>query len=176
MTAATEAHSVYNYIQRLDMSDFVVETDLFPVDVLEAYSAWNLEQPVSEMQRRHFSSLRGGGQGDYRAGMQAKIDNVVDCLTRFPTSKRALITISNRPDARHESDDDAKCLRELQLYINADQQLCGTVFFRAQAALIFPKNIHFIGSLMSVVASRLPGRPALGELFYLATILVSDRV
>jgi hypothetical protein len=47
--------------------------------------------------------------------------------------------------------------------------------FRAQAALIFPKNIHFIGSLMSEIASQLPGQPSLGRLFYLATILVSDR-
>lgn len=107
--------------------------------------------------------------------MAAKITNVVDCLSRFPLSKRALITISNNPAASHESDDDAKCMRELQLYLDTDNKLCGTVLFRAQAALIFPKNIHFIGALIREVASRLPGRPQLGKLFYVATILVSDR-
>ena len=175
MTEATGEQSVYNYVQELDMADYLVETDLFSAPVLQAYSAWNLEQPVTDEQRQYFSDLRGGGQGNYREGMAAKIANTVDCLSRFPLSKRALITISNNPGASHENDDDAKCMRELQLYLDKDNKLCGTVLFRAQAALIFPKNIHFIGSLMSEIASQLPGQPSLGRLFYLATILVSDR-
>ncbi len=107
--------------------------------------------------------------------MKTKIANVVDCLSRFPESKRAVITISNEPTPSHESDDAAKCMRVLQLYCDEQGNLCGTVFFRVQAALIFSKNIHFIGSLMDEVASQLPGKPSLGTLFYLATILVSDR-
>ncbi len=40
-----------------------------------------------------FDVQRGGDQGDYREGMQAKIDNVVDCLAAHPHSKRAIIPI-----------------------------------------------------------------------------------
>jgi hypothetical protein len=45
--------------------------------------------------------------GDYREGLQAKIDNVVDCLTKFPESKRAVITIPNgttTPDHRNDAE------------------------------------------------------------------------
>lgn len=174
MSEMTAQGSHRNYTALITMSDYVVETPLFPRDVLEAYSAWNLGLPVSDTQRGLFSSERGGGQGDYREGMREKIDNVVDCLTRFPASKRAVIVISNDVRASHTSDEEAKCMRELHLYVERGR-LCGTVLFRAQAALIFPKNIHFIGALMAEVASRLPGNPQPGELFYLATILVSDR-
>ncbi|GAA6169526.1 hypothetical protein [Sessilibacter corallicola] len=175
MTKATDGGSVRNYTQVLDMSDYLVETELFSKPVLEAYSAWNLEQEITDDQKQYFSDLRGGGQGDYRDGMAAKINNVVECLTEFPKSKRAIITISNFPNHNHQSDDQAKCLREIHLALNDDNQLIGTVFFRAQASLIFPKNIHFIGSVMSEVAKALPSKPTLGSLFYLATILVSDR-
>lgn len=175
MTTATQNDSVRNYVQLLDMSDYLVETDLFPQDVLEAYSAWNLEQDITEDQQQFFDALRGGGQGDYRDGMAAKIANVVDCLSSFPASKRAVITITNNPYASHRDDDAAKCLRELHFYLDDDNRLCGTVLFRAQAALIFPKNIHFIGCIMGEIAAQIPQQPRLGQLFYLATILVSDR-
>jgi hypothetical protein len=66
-------------------------------------------------------------------------------------------------------------VRELQLYLDDDGKLSGTVFLRAQAAFLFPKNIHMLGSIMSEIAQQLPGKPALGTLFYLAGILVSDR-
>lgn len=175
MTEASRSSSIYNYTQILDMSDYLVETELFPRPVLEAYSAWNLEDSVADAERGHFTMERGGGQGDYRLGMGQKIANVVDCLRKFPQSKRAVITISNHPDAHHFNDAQAKCMRELHLRIDADGTLCGSVFFRAQAALIFPKNIHFIGSLMSRVTEQLPTRPKLGTLFYLTSVLVSDR-
>ena len=35
---------------------------------------------------------RGGEQGDYREGMQAKLANAIDCLRSEPLSKRATIT------------------------------------------------------------------------------------
>jgi hypothetical protein len=164
-----------NYVQLLDMSDFTVETELFPVAALEAYSAYNMERGLDDAQQAWLSETRGGAQGDYRAGMAHKIDNVVDCLTRFPASKRAVIAISNDAMASHESDADAKCLRELHLYFDDDGKLCGSAYFRAQAASLFPKNLHMIGSIMTGVASRLPDRPALGTLFYVTTVLVSDR-
>jgi len=175
MTEASQQHSVRNYTQNLDMSNFLVETDVFPEEVLVAYSAYNMEIELSAEQKAFMNANRGGAQGDYRDGMAAKIANVVDCLTNFPQSKRAIITVSNEPMPDHSSDDDAKCVRELQVYLDDDGNLSGTVFLRAQAAFLFPKNIHMLGSIMSAIAQRLPGKPKLGELFYLAGILVADR-
>ena len=174
MTEISMEAPVRNFSQELDMTDYVVETELFPLDVLDAYSAWNLERELTDGQRRHFNVERGGGQGDYREGMAAKIANVVDCLNRFPESKRAVITISNFPDASHEDDDTAKCMREIHFNLD-DGKLNGSVLFRAQAASIFPKNIHFIGSLMDEVAAKLDTAPPVGSLHYLTTILVGDR-
>ena len=175
MTELSREGQVRNYTQLLDMSDYVVETDIFPEEVLETYSAYNMEREINEEQAQFMDANRGGAQGDYREGMAEKIANVVDCLTRFPESKRAIITICNEPMPNHESDGDAKCVRELQLYRDEDGKLSGTVFLRAQAAFLFPKNIHMIGSIMREIANRLPDRPALGTLFYLASILVADR-
>ena len=175
MTALSDEQSVRNYSREIDMSDFTVETELFPKEVLHAYSMWNLEKPATEETQKHFNSTRGGGQGDYREGMSTKINNVVDCLTAFPHSKRALITICNTSTPSHTSDDDAKCMREIHFYVTSENTLNATVLFRAQAALIFPKNIHFIGSLMTEIAQGLPNTPRLGTLYYLTSILVSDR-
>ena len=90
-----------NYVQLLAMDNFMVETKLFPVAALEAYSAYNMERDLDDAQHAWISETRGGAQGDYRAGMARKIDNVVDCLTRFPASKRAVIAIGNDAMARH---------------------------------------------------------------------------
>ena len=175
MTELSNQESVRNFAQILNMSDYVVETELFPRDVLEAYTCWNMEKEISKDQKQHMSSHRGGGQGDYRDGMQQKIANVVDCLTHYPQSKRAVITVCNNSTPDHRSDEDAKCVREIHLYLDESDKLSGTVLLRAQAAILFPKNIHMIGSIMTEIAGRLPQKPALGTLFYLATILVSDR-
>ena len=175
MSEISTQQSVRNFVQVLDMSDYVVDTDLFPTPVLEAYSFWNLQKEVTKEQKQYFSDLRGGGQGNYREGMSRKIANVVDCLTKYPQSKRAVITVCNQAMPDHSNDEDAKCLRELHMYMDENDELCATVLFRAQAAMLFPKNIHLIGSIMTEVASQLPHRPALGTLFYLATVLVSDR-
>lgn len=174
MTEISRDAPVRNFTQLLDMSDYVVETELFPIDVLDAYSAWNLERELTSDQKKYFNAERGGGQGDYREGMANKIANVVDCLNHFPRSKRAVITISNTPDARHDDDDTAKCMRELHFHLD-DGQLNASVLFRAQAASIFPKNIHFIGMLMDDIASTLDAKPAVGSLHYLASILVGER-
>ena len=173
MNAAATRGPVRNFQTEIKMNDWWVETDLFPREALIAYSAWNMEQTVTEEQRtKYFTAHRGGSQGDYRAGMRAKIANVIDCLTHFPASKRAVITIPDNSRAVHPSDDDAKCLRELHFYIESDQ-LNGTALFRAQAAEIFPKNIHFIGEMMAEISSGLG--IVSGQLYYLTTILVSDR-
>ena len=175
MARASATGAVRNYVQILDMHNFVVETDVFPRAALEAYSAWNLELDVDDEQRALFNETRGGAQGDYRRGMRRKIDNVVDCLSQFPASKRAVIAFANEPFATHNDDSEAKCLREIHLYIDDTSRLGATMFLRAQAAMLFPKNIHFVGSIMTEVASRLPGTPMLGNVFYVATVLVSDR-
>ncbi len=39
---------------------------------------------------------RGGGQGDYRAGIRAKINDAIECLKTEPLSKRAVSTIALR--------------------------------------------------------------------------------
>lgn len=175
MTAIAAKGSVRNYVQSLDMSDFLVVTDVFPEEALLAYTAYNLGRELTADQQEWMNSNRGGAQGDYREGMTRKIANVIDCLSNFPKSKRAIITISNEPMPDHGSDNDAKCVRELQLYLAEDGSLSGTVFLRAQAAFLFPKNIHMLGSIMTEVAQRLPGQPELGTLFYLTGILVADR-
>ena len=166
---------VRNFFQPLDMSNFVVETELFPISALTAYSAWNMGKNLAEDQYQYMNDLRGGSQGDYRDGITQKIDNVVDCLSSFPKSKRGVITICNNAKPVHSDDENAKCLRELHLYLDDDNKLSATILMRAQAASLFPKNIHFIGSIMEEVAGRLPKNTALGTVFYLATILVADR-
>lgn len=187
--------NIRNFTRQIDMSNssYVFETSLFPLEALKVYSAYNLEQPIEEKDRlKYFSAHRGGSQGDYRDGMQKKIENVVDCLTKFPKSKRALITIPNTSFPSHSSDEDAKCMREIHFYLEeggdtTTMNLNATVWMRAQAAEIFPKNIHFIGSLMDDIAMKLnsssnnagnvknSGKIIVGKLYYLATTLVSVR-
>jgi hypothetical protein len=175
MTELTrDGQIVRNFHQDIVMDEWLIETELFSRDALEAYTAWNLGHELKPEQRRWFSDQRGGAQGDYREGMRGKVDNVVDCLTRFPSSKRAVITIPNNSQPRHDFDGDAKCMRELHFHRHGNT-VDATVLFRAQAALIFPKNIHFIGALMQEVGSRLPGQPRPGRLFYLTSVLVADR-
>ena len=157
----------------IQLDPWLVETDLFPQEALEVYSAWNLEHDIpADMREKYFSAHRGGSQGDYRDGMRAKIDNVVDCLQHYPQSKRAVITIPNNTSPSHRDDAAAKCMREIDFYLEGDT-VGATVLFRAQAAEIFPKNIHFIGEMVAEVANRLGKVP--GRLHYLATTLVADR-
>lgn len=180
---------IRNYSRRIIIGNeeqYTVQTELFPIEALKVYSAWNLEDSIRDEDRtKYFSAHRGGSQGDYREGMRKKIANVVECLHQFPQSKRAVITIPNNPHHCHESDGDSKCMREIHFYLDEGQgTLDATVWMRAQAAEIFPKNIHFISSLMERVANELNLTNGIedktkdiksGELFYLATTLVSMR-
>ena len=181
MVKQTDASSaVHNYTQLISMKEYTVETELFSKDILEAYSSYNLEKPIRPEHQQYFSEQRGGKQGDYRQGMRTKLDNVIDSLRCFPESKRAVLTICNNPIPHHSSDDDAKCMREIHFWIDQQQQeqqsLNATVLFRAQAAQLFPKNIHFIGSAMDEVCRGLEDKGLeRGNLFYHATILVADR-
>ncbi len=175
MDALTRSGNVtYNFFRTMYMDNYLIETELFPKDVLESYSLWNLEKDITEEKKKHLSELRGGSQGDYREGMSMKIDNAVTALREFSTSKRAVITIGNNAFSKHWCDEDAKCMREIHFRL-AGQELHATTFFRAQATLIFPKNIHFIGSLMDEVASRIDSSISSGQLTYLTSVLVQDR-
>jgi len=82
---------------------------------------------------------------------------------------------NDNDDDDHEKDDDDAA---------AGETLDATVLMRAQAAEIFPKNIHFIASLMNRVAQELnvslgndneKKKIKVGVLFYVATTLVSVR-
>ncbi len=166
---------VYNFHRLIKMTDFVIETPLFPRAALEAYSRKNLGLPLESGDEAYFCPERGGAQGDYSAEMQSKIANVIDCLTRFPQSKRALITVAPNPLASHELDSDAKCVREVHFRLSPDNVLHASVFFRAHAVSIFPKNIHFLGTLMTTVARRLPSSPRVGDLFFVTSVLAGVR-
>jgi hypothetical protein len=161
-----------------DMREFEFETELFPREALEAYSAANMGWHVRPEWDRWFSAMRGGSQGDYRHGMAAKIANVVDCLVRFPRSKRAVVDVPNQPLVHHADTDEAKCLREIHFYADTDlasgeDVLSMTALFRAQAAEIFPKNCHFLGTMLREVASRTGF--GVGGMYYHATRLVRSR-
>ncbi len=175
MTSITNSGNIeFNYHRTIDMSNYLIETELFSKDVLEAYTLWNLGKDLTSDQLSVFSDLRGGGQGNYREGITKKIDNVVEALQSFPHSKRAVITIPNDSFAQHSNDYEAKCMREIHFRLDG-AKVNATVLFRAQAALIFPKNIHFIGSLMQEIAHRIDPFLETGQLSYLASVLVNDR-
>ena len=98
---------------------------------------------------------RGGEQGDYRAGIKKKIDNVIACLKAEPLSKRATITFpftgieaggtggSETNDWTYQGQN--KCCRELHLYLEDGKLKC-TAIVRMQNANIFVKNIHFFAT------------------------------
>jgi hypothetical protein len=176
-------------IERMDRDAIVVETPLFPADALAFYTHHNLGSAATpppelfarmdELRTRYYDPARGGAQGDYRAGMASKVQDVVDCLRRYPGSKRAVLCIpfssgQGSHEVSHESTDEAKCLREIHFYIDgADARVHASGFMRAQAAAIFPKNIHFIGTLLNVVAESLGRLP--GSYTHFVTTLVHGR-
>jgi hypothetical protein len=154
-------------------TDWCRETELFPGPALEMYARYNAGLDMSGCDLTEwFSPLRGGPQGDYRPGMKEKVKNVVSCLSKFPDSKRAVITIPNRPDAKHSENNEQKCMREIHFSLHRGQLSAG-VFMRAQAVTILPKNLYFVGFLMSSVADCL-GVP-LGSMFYSSTRIFKER-
>jgi len=185
---------VRNYVAVIeDMSaeSMVVETELFPRDALEFYSKYNLNlldldnnDRDRSLHQQYYTPARGGGQGDYRVGIERKIANVVDCLRKFPNSKRAVLSVPHASRVSVEDDhtdtDEAKCLREIHFYLETDgdvdsRLLCASGLMRAQAVSIFPKNIHFIGTLMHHVAQQLGGGVKVGRYTHFVTTLVAER-
>ncbi|KAJ1633409.1 hypothetical protein T492DRAFT_981782 [Pavlovales sp. CCMP2436] len=176
-------------IDSMELDHLVCETELFPADALDFYTHLNLGGAVPTppdvlarmdvLRGKYYAFTRGGSQGDYRAGMAAKVDDVVDCLRSHPGSKRALLCVpysSGRQshEVQHSDTDEAKCLREIHFFIDAsDGRVHATGFMRAQAAVIFPKNIHMIGCLLGGIAARLQRQP--GTYTHFVTTLVNGR-
>ena len=174
-------------VERMDRDAIVVETALFPADALAFYTYHNLDGAVAlppelemeALRARFYDPARGGAQGDYRAGMRAKLRDVIACLAAHPGSKRAILSIpfsSGRGshEVSHEETDEAKCLRELHFFIDADDgRVHASGFMRAQAAAIFPKNIHLIGTILGAVAEAIGREP--GTYTHFVTTLVAGR-
>ena len=57
MTEISRTESVRNFVQTLDMSDYLVVTELFPEEILVAYSTFNMEKELDDEQMQFF--LRG---------------------------------------------------------------------------------------------------------------------
>lgn len=196
MLSLTSSHGlVRNFvgvISDMSASALIVPTPLFPADALEFYSRFNLCQLDAEgnahdkqLYDKFYTPARGGGQGDYRVGIKEKLENVIDCLRKFPNSKRAVLPIPHSTagsmHADHTDTDEAKCLRELHFHLDADptaapgapRRLCCTGLMRAQAASIFPKNIHFIGTIMHHIAKQIDA--PVGTYTHIVTTLVNER-
>jgi hypothetical protein len=172
-----EVHNFMGQIVNMTMENATYETDLFPKEVLEAYTDYNLGMPMTDEQMAVMSPERGGPQGDYRKSMPSKIEKVVLALRSKPKSKRAVLTIpfTDKCALCVKTDEDAewKCLRELYFHIDDVGHLCCTGVMRAQALSIAPKNLHLIAAVMANVAINL-GIPV-GSYTHHCIILVNDR-
>lgn len=154
-----------------------VTTPLFPKEALEFYSAYNLGKNLDQKDMdKWYTSERGGPQGDYRKGMPNKIERVVLALKDRPRSKRAVLTVpyTDKCSVCVETGDDEqwKCLRELYFSVFEGKLNC-TGVMRSQALSIFPKNIHFIASVMEEVAKGLHIKT--GNYTHVMHYLVKDR-
>src|SRR5690606_28111789 len=153
-----------------------LETELFPLAALEAYSRLNLGKDLLPQDPAYITPERGGDQGYYATGIEDKISNVVSALQDFPASKRAVITLAVA-QAQHQQDDLRNCMREVQFRLlqvpGQSPYLDVTVTRRAQALAILPKNLHFVRELAHQVCSRLGSIE--GALFYHAVTLFRER-
>ena len=160
-----------------------METELFPLGALEYYTKKNMGWAYTDAERDAWQlALRGGEQGDYRAGITQKIANAVACLKAESLSKRATITFpftgteaggkggSETNDWTNQGVN--KCCRELHLYLEDGKLKC-TAIVRMQNANIFVKNIHFFATLLEHVAVELD--VPLGEYTNWITNLCYDR-
>lgn len=164
-------------IQDISVDASIVTTELFPKGALEYYTKKNMGYEYTQEEFEAWQlAERGGEQGDYRDGMQAKIQNVVDCLKTEPLSKRAVVPIpystvgSQTIDWKDQGQN--KCCRELHFYLEDGMLKC-TGIVRMQNANIFVKNIHFFATLIDHVAKQL-GVPT-GEYTHWITNLCHDR-
>jgi len=145
-------------IYDMQRDKLVVENEMFSRNVLESYTDMNLGKTMFYRDGTH-SLDRGGDLGYYADGMKEKIETLLKSLRDRPFSKRSLLTIppfhKGSVNQRPERDDDAKCLRELHFYVNGDRELMCTGIMRAQVSMLFPKNVHMIGTLLNDLAESL---------------------
>ena len=164
-------------IQDISIEASTVETDLFPKGALEYYTKKNMGWEYSQEEYDQWQlAERGGAQGDYREGMPAKIQNVIDCLKTEPLSKRAIIPIPFVGEGSETVDwtnqGQTKCCRELHFYLEDGKLKC-TGIVRMQNANIFVKNIHFFATLIDHVAKEL--QVPVGEYTHFITNVCLDR-
>ena len=92
MTKPGGDFTIHNYVavvEDMRPESVLVETELFPEGSIHFYTAKNMGwETTQEEHDKWYDVRRGGDQGDYREGMQAKINNAVDCLREHPHSKR----------------------------------------------------------------------------------------
>ena len=140
---------------------------------------------VSEEEKMIFETeYRGGSQGDYSFEMNEKINNVVESLVNYPSSKRAVIMMNNKWWG-HQDTDEAKCCRELHFRLISSEldgykwKLSSTGFFRAQAVDIMPKNFYFVFNIMEVVRQKIiedmKSNIEIGSYTHFVTTLVPTR-
>lgn len=159
-------------IEDISIEASTVETDLFPKGALEYYTKKNMGWEYTQEDYDTWQlAERGGAQGDYREGMQAKINNVIDCLKTEPFSKRAIIPIpfAEEPSSAVDwtNQGQTKCCRELHFYLEDGKLKC-TGIVRMQNANIFVKNIHFFATLIDYVAKEL--KVPVGEYTHFITV------
>ena len=164
-------------IQDFSIEASTVETELFPKGALEYYTKKNMGWEYTQEEYDAWQlAERGGAQGDYREGITAKIQNVIDCLRTEPLSKRAIIPIpfATEPSSNVNWKDQGqnKCCRELHLYLEDGKLKC-TGIVRMQNANIFVKNIHFFATLVNHVAKEL--QVPVGEYTHFITNVCLDR-
>jgi len=180
ITAPGDDFTVRNFIgviEDISPDASICETELFPRGALEYYTKKNMGWEYTQGEAEAYQTdERGGEQGDYRAGMQKKISNVVACLQTEPRSKRAIIPIPFSLEGSINVDwtnqGQTKCCRELHFYRENDRLKC-TGILRMQNASIFPKNIHLFATLINCVASELGWE--VGEYVHWITNLCHDR-
>ncbi len=170
-------HNFVGVIEDISPDASICETELFPRGALEYYTKKNMGLEYTRAEAQEYQTdERGGEQGDYRAGMQEKISNVITCLKAEPRSKRAIIPIPFSTEGSINVDwtnqGQTKCCRELHFY-REDGRLKCTGILRMQNASIFPKNIHFFATLIDCVASELGWE--VGEYTHWITNLCHDR-
>ena len=171
-------------IEDVSVAASTVETELFPKGALEYYTKKNMGWDYTPEEAEKWQlNLRGGEQGDYRAGIDKKIANAIAALKSEPLTKRATITFpfsgtevggtggSETGDWTYQGQN--KCCRELHMYLEDGKLKC-TAIVRMQNANIFVKNIHFFATLIEHVSQELGG-VEVGEYTHWITNLCYDR-
>ena len=176
---------IYDFVGKIDIfneENATIETDLFDIEALKYYAKKNCGLAITEKEKANYETeYRGGSQGDYSENMVEKIDNVVDSLSKFNSTKRAVVMMNNRW-WNHDDTDEAKCLREIHFRleeVDNNFKLCSTGFFRAQAVDIMPKNFYFVYTIMNEIKNKLNKEidhtVKMGSYTHFVTILVPTR-